>query len=69
VLYKQRFVLDVILVNKTIFGKAELSEDAIKLIDFNQNDKPDFSDSLIMMRKIVAWNKLSQPLCLPQRGF
>jgi len=44
----------VILVNKTIFGKAELSEDAIKLIDFNQNGKPDFSDSLIMMRKIVG---------------
>jgi len=46
-------VMDIILLNKALFGKAELSEQGIKNSDVDQNGKPDFTDSLNIMRLIV----------------
>jgi len=46
-------VMDIILLNKALFGKAELSETAIANADVNKNGKPDFEDSLAIMRYIV----------------
>jgi len=46
-------VMDIILLNKALFGKAELSEQGIKNADVDQDGKPAFSDSLNIMRYIV----------------
>lgn len=47
-------ILDVITVNKAILGKEELSEAQLKAIDFNNNGKPEASESLMIMKYIVG---------------
>ncbi len=47
-------ILDVIIVNRAILGKEDISPDRISDIDFNGNNKPDAEDALIMMKKIVG---------------
>ena len=46
-------IMDVIHLNKALFGKAELTEEQAKAGDINKDGKPDFSDSLEIMRYIV----------------
>jgi len=46
-------ILDVIMINKAIFGKTNLTDAQIKAADVNHNNKPDFEDSLAVMRYIV----------------
>ena len=46
-------VMDIILLNKALFGKAELTEQGIINADVDKNSKPEFSDSLQIMRYIV----------------
>ena len=46
-------IMDVILLNKALFGKASLNEEQAHAADVNHDDKPDFSDSLTIMRYIV----------------
>ena len=46
-------VMDIIFLNKALFGKAELSGQGSINADVNKNNKPDFSDSLQIMRYIV----------------
>ena len=46
-------VMDVILLNKALFGKADLTEQGIINADVDKNGKPEFSDSLQIMRYIV----------------
>jgi len=47
-------ILDVITVNKVILGKDTLEENQLKAVDFNQNNKPDSSESLAIMKYIVG---------------
>ncbi|MBR1555970.1 MAG: glycoside hydrolase [Oscillospiraceae bacterium] len=47
-------ILDVITINKAILGKELLSEQGIKNIDFNQNNKPDSDEALTVMKYIVG---------------
>ncbi|MBR0485462.1 MAG: family 43 glycosylhydrolase [Oscillospiraceae bacterium] len=47
-------ILDVIVINRAILGKEEISEKQLKAIDFNQNNKPDSSESLAVMKYIVG---------------
>ena len=47
-------VLDVVLTNKAVYGKAQLSESQLKAADVNKNQKADFGDSLTMMQYIVG---------------
>ena len=46
-------ILDVITINRTILGKEKMTEEAIRNIDFNQNNKPDPEESMTVMRLIV----------------
>ncbi len=46
-------IMDVILVNKAIYGKADLSEDQLKAADVNHDEKPDATDSLMIMKYII----------------
>jgi len=46
-------VMDIILLNKALFGKADLTEQGIINADVDKNGKPEFSDSLQIMRFIV----------------
>ncbi len=46
-------IMDVILLNKAIYGKTVLSEQALLNADVNQNKKPDATDSLNIMKKII----------------
>ena len=46
-------IMDVILINKAIYGKAELSSDQLHAVDCNQNGIPDASDSLVIMKMIL----------------
>ena len=46
-------VMDVILLNKALFGKASLSEQGILNVDVDQDNNPTFTDSLNIMRMIV----------------
>ena len=46
-------IMDIILLNKALFGKAELTEQGQKNADVDANGKPDFTDSLNIMRLIV----------------
>ncbi len=46
-------IMDIILLNKAIFGKAELSEQGLKNADVDQNGKPDASDSLNIMKLVI----------------
>jgi len=52
-------VMDVIYINRAIFGKTDLSEIQIKAADVNQSGAPDFNDSLAIMRHIVRLELLS----------
>ena len=47
-------ILDVIVINKAILGKEEISEKQLKAIDFNHNGRPDSSESLAIMKYIVG---------------
>ena len=47
-------ILDVITVNKTILGKETLTDAQLKAIDFNQNGKPDSTESLAILKYIVG---------------
>ena len=53
-------IRDVILLNKSIFGKTELSTQAILNADVDQNNIPDASDSLNIMKLIVKIIDVSQ---------
>ena len=46
-------IMDIILLNKAIYGKAELSDKAQKQADAMHDDKIDASDSLAIMKYIV----------------
>ena len=46
-------ILDVIQLNKALFGKTSLTDAQAQTADVNHNGKPDFSDSLMIMRYIV----------------
>ena len=47
-------IRDVILLNRAIFGKAELNNYAVLASDFNGDGMPDAEDSLILMKYIVG---------------
>ncbi len=47
-------ILDVIIINKAILGKEELTDEQLKAIDFNGDGKPDAEDALTLMKKIVG---------------
>ena len=47
-------ILDVITINKAIFGKENLSENGLKAIDFNGNGNPDSDESLTLLKYIVG---------------
>ena len=46
-------IMDVILLNKAIYGKASLSEAQEVAADVDESGKPDASDALVIMKKIV----------------
>jgi len=46
-------VMDIILVNKTLFGKANMNAQQIANVDFNKDGRPDNNEVLAMMRCIV----------------
>ena len=46
-------ILDVITINRTILGKEKMSEAALRNADLNKNNKPEFEESLAIMRYIV----------------
>ncbi len=46
-------IMDVILLNKAIYGKATLSAHALKNADVDLNGRPDSSDTLHIMKYIV----------------
>ena len=46
-------ILDVITINRTLLGKEKMEPQGIINIDFNKNEKPDFEESLGIMRYIV----------------
>ena len=46
-------IMDVILLNKALFGMTDLTEQQAAAADINQDGKPDFSDSLMIMQYIV----------------
>jgi len=46
-------IMDVILVNKSVFGRETLTDAQIQAADVNKNQKVDTSDSLLMMQYIV----------------
>jgi len=47
-------ILDVITMNKAILGKESLSEEQLKVVDFNRNGKPESSETLSLMKYIVG---------------
>ena len=47
-------IMDVVLLNKAIYGKAKLCDYAVLATDFNQNGVPDASDSLDVMKKVIG---------------
>lgn len=47
-------ILDVILVNKVIFGKVSITKEQLKAIDFNHNGMPDAEESLLIMKYLVG---------------
>ncbi len=47
-------IMDVILINKAIYGKAQLCNYAVLASDINQNGAPDSADSLTVMKKAIG---------------
>ncbi len=47
-------ILDVITINRAILGKEKLTERQLNAVDFNQNGKPETSESLMIMKYIVG---------------
>ncbi len=47
-------ILDVISINKAILGKENLSENGLKAIDFNGNEKPDSDEAMQVLKFIVG---------------
>ena len=47
-------ILDVITINRAILSKETLSNTQLKAADINGNEKPDSSDSLLIMKYIVG---------------
>ena len=47
-------ILDVISINKAILGKENLSENGLKAIDFNGNEKPDSDEAMKVLKFIVG---------------
>ena len=47
-------ILDVITVNRAILGKEELSEQGLVNVDFNKDGKPDSTEALAIMKRIVS---------------
>ena len=46
-------IMDIILLNKAIYGKASLSAQAERNADVDHNQKPDATDSLTIMKYVV----------------
>ncbi len=46
-------IMDIIRVNKAIYGKAELTQEQIAAVDINKDGKPDASDALAIMKYVV----------------
>jgi len=65
-------VMDVILLNKTRFGKADMTPQGIMNVDINQDNIPDSSDALNIMRLIVKLDvelpEIPQPSGLKDDG-
>ncbi len=47
-------IMDVIKINKAIFGKETLNESQLKAADINGNHMPDATDSLSIMKYIIS---------------
>lgn len=47
-------ILDVILINRTILGRDEMTEEQLKAADVNQNQVPDSTDALNILKLIVG---------------
>ena len=47
-------IVDVIAVNKAVFGKESLSPEGLANIDFNKNQKADSDESLALLKYIVG---------------
>jgi len=47
-------ILDVISINKAILGKEALSENGLKAVDFNGNEKPDSDEAMKVLKFIVG---------------
>ncbi len=46
-------IMDVILINKAIYGKADLTPAQMKAADINGDGKPDANDTLMVMKYII----------------
>ena len=46
-------IMDVILINKAIYGKADLTAEQVTAADVNKDGKPDATDSLLIMKYII----------------
>ncbi len=46
-------IMDIILLNKAIYGKAELSDQGLKNADVDQDGKPSATDSLNIMKLVI----------------
>lgn len=53
-------IVDVITLNKIIFGKEELESKNLRNIDVNQNNVPDSTDSLTILKVIVGLVKAEE---------
>lgn len=47
-------ILDVISINKVILGKESFTDEQLKAIDFNKNNRPDAEESLMLLKYIVG---------------
>ena len=46
-------IMDIILLNKAIYGKADLSAQGLKNADVDQDGKPTATDSLNIMKLVI----------------
>ncbi len=53
-------ILDYILVQDAISGKAVLSDKGLKAIDFNKNGMPDQTDALVILKYLSGATDFSE---------